>query len=193
MTTGAAVKRQVGSDPEGKGLRHAEDFYRTGEVATRALLAVERFPGTIWEPACGDGAMSRVLETSGAKVLSSDLYDRGYGDSPRDFLATKSIANIDHIVTNPPYELLDEFVLKAVELNPPGKVAMIARLQWLEGQRRKKKIFDVCPPTRVWVFSCRVPMTRGDLAEEKTGLIAYAWFIWDMRIKGHPSPSLGWL
>jgi len=40
---------------------------------------VESFEGQIWEPACGDGAISRVLEAAGYQVISTDLIDRGYG------------------------------------------------------------------------------------------------------------------
>lgn len=182
MTSGAAVKRQVGDDPEGKRERHAEDFYRTGEIATRALLAVERFPGTAWECACGDGAMSRVLERESAgttHVLSTDLVDRGYGTPGLDFLRCPAAIGIDHVVTNPPFRLVDEFALKAIELRLPGKVALIARLQWLEGQRRKRKIFDRFPPARIWAFSYRIPMTRGDLDTPRVGLVAFAWYVFE--------------
>lgn len=192
MTSAASIKRIVGDDPEGKRERHAEDFYRTGEVATRALLAVEKFPGTVWECACGAGDMSRVIETAPEveRVWSTDLIDRGYGKSGIDFLTTGASLG-DHIVTNPPYRLLDEFVLKAIDLRPPGKIAMIARLQWLEGQRRKKKIFNLHPPARIWVFSYQIPMTRGDLATPQTGLMAFAWYVWE---RGHVGlPTLGWL
>lgn len=193
MTSGASVKRQVGDDPERKGLRHVEDFYRTGEVATRALMAVEKFPGSVWECACGSGDMSRVLETAPeiTNLYSSDLVDRGYGIR-HDFLKCMSIGGIDHIITNPPYKFVDEFVLKALELNPPGKVAFIARLQWLEGQRRKKKIFDVRPPSRVWVFPYRIPMTRGDLDTPRIGLVAFAWYVWDNGDRNGET-KLGWL
>jgi len=41
--------------------RAAFEFYPTPPEATRALLSVESFEGDIWEPACGDGAISKVL------------------------------------------------------------------------------------------------------------------------------------
>lgn len=40
--------------------RSRDDFYPTPPEMTRALLSVELFYGAIWEPACGDGAMSRA-------------------------------------------------------------------------------------------------------------------------------------
>jgi len=45
----------------------------------RALLSVETFEGSIWEPACGDGAISKVLLAAGFDVVSTDLIDRGFG------------------------------------------------------------------------------------------------------------------
>jgi hypothetical protein len=34
------------------------DFYPTPEWATELLLMHEKFKGTIWEPACGEGDMA---------------------------------------------------------------------------------------------------------------------------------------
>jgi len=59
--------------------RAAFEFYPTPPEATRALLSVETFEGSIWEPACGDGAISKVLTEAGYQVVSTDLIDRGYG------------------------------------------------------------------------------------------------------------------
>jgi hypothetical protein len=56
------------------------DFFSTPRWATFALIDNEKFSGDIWECACGDGTMSKVLEETGCAVLSSDLYDRGYGE-----------------------------------------------------------------------------------------------------------------
>lgn len=67
-------------------LRQAEDFYPTPRYVTEALLDNYRFCGKIWEPACGDGRMSEVLLERYSDVESSDLVDRGYGESGVDFL-----------------------------------------------------------------------------------------------------------
>jgi hypothetical protein len=58
------------------------DFFPTPRWATFALIENEAISGDIWECACGDGAMSRVLAETGQAVRSTDLYDRGYG-TPR--------------------------------------------------------------------------------------------------------------
>ena len=64
------------------------DFFPTPSWATHALMDVEPFVGDIWECACGDGAMSEVLQSTGNRVVSSDLVDRGYGEGEVDFLHT---------------------------------------------------------------------------------------------------------
>src|SRR3954462_15490211 len=51
------------------------DFFPALAWATYALLESERFEREIWECSCGNGAMSRILLTTGLPVLSSDLYD----------------------------------------------------------------------------------------------------------------------
>ena len=41
------------------------DFFPTPAWATYALIDNEEFRGEIWESACGNGAMSEVLEQTG--------------------------------------------------------------------------------------------------------------------------------
>lgn len=43
----------------------------------RALLAAERFDGSIWEPACGQGRIAKVLQAKGHDVVATDLVDYG--------------------------------------------------------------------------------------------------------------------
>ena len=53
------------------------DFFPTPPWATFALIDNERFQGDIWECACGDGTMSRVLEQTGCQPI----YDREPADA----------------------------------------------------------------------------------------------------------------
>lgn len=158
--------------------RETHDFYPTWPAATRALLAVERFDGAIWEPACGDGAMSRVLKAAGHVVVSSDLIDRGYGEGGRDFLMEWA-PRAPNIVTNPPFRWAVEFVDRALMLTT-GKVALFLRLAFLEGVERGKW-FPATPLARIHVMSRRVPIARGKMSEKGDGhgVIAFAWFVWE--------------
>jgi hypothetical protein len=173
------------------GLREADDFYRTPARCTERLLEVERFPSVIWEPACGDGAISEVLRDAGHMVISTDLVDRGYGASHRDFLMEYTLS-APAIITNPPFKLADEFVLHALALGVE-KVAMFMRLAWLEGGARHTRLWSRHPPVRIWTFSRRQTLWRGDdpNAKDKGGAIAFAWFVFERGFAGHP--ELRWL
>ena len=173
------------------GGREKDDFYPTPACSTESLLSVETFPSDVWEPACGDGAISRVFQAAGHRVVITDLVDRGYGTPRRDFLMELQLA-APAIVTNPPFKLADEFVLHALHLGAE-KIAILARLAWLEGTARKGNLWMATPIARIWVFSKRQTLWRGDDpdAKEKGGAIAFAWFVWDRSHAG--KPILDWL
>ena len=157
------------------------DFYPTPAWATRALIRHEVFDGDIWEPACGDGAMSEVLAETGCKVRSSDLVDRGYGAAGVDFLAADRRAS--NIVTNPPYHSAEGFAAKGLEL-ASRKVCLLLRLAFLEGAARQRSLFSVAPPARVWVFSERITFYPKGAVQAGSGTVAYAWFVWDKDATG---------
>lgn len=187
MSGAIAYARGIIPDAEN---RQRDDFYPTPPRATRALLAVETFEGDIWEPACGDGAISKVLEEAGYTVNSTDLIERGYGLSGVDFLLDyQTTAN--NIITNPPFKFAQEFVEHALSRSR-RKVAMLCRLGWLEGKERRK-MFVSTPLAHVWVFSSRVPMLRNgeQMMAGGGGMIAFAWYVWDHTYVG--KPTLGWL
>ncbi len=159
------------------------DFFPTPRWATHALIDNEKFNGEIWESACGDGAMSRVLEETGQPVRSSDLFDRGFGESGIDFLSPLSSA--DNIVTNPPYNCAEGFVASGIKYSRK-KFALLLRLAFLEGANRANTIFAKSPPSRVWVFSERITFYPTGVEPKGSGTTAYAWFVWD---KGAPGPT----
>lgn len=152
------------------------DFFPTPEWATYALIDNEEFVGEIWEPACGDGSMARILGRRGNPVVASDLYDRGFGETGIDFLKTNRI--VDNIVTNPPYNSAEGFVRVGVR-STRRKFALLLRLAFLEGANRANTIFSQCPPSRVWVFSERITFYPAGAVQKGTGTTAYAWFVWD--------------
>lgn len=188
MISGATALRMVGARTA-KSIRE-DDFYASPPQAVEALLSVENFDGPIWEPACGDGAISKVLAAAGHEVVSTDLVDRGYGESRIDFLMEHE-ARAPNIVTNPPFKLGNQFAEHACHL-ATGKVCFLMRLVWLEG-RARKKMFGKTGLSRVWVFSSRIPrMNRGGYdGPVVSSTIAFAWFVWS---PDHQGPTqLGWI
>jgi len=172
--------------------RIPNEFYPTPPEATRALLSVERFDGSIWEPACGEGAIASVLMDAGHKVVSTDLVEYGFGISGVDFLKELR-PRATHIVTNPPYGsgLADAFVEQALRFtrDTGGTVAMLLNLaslchkmrtQWWR-QRAPARIYavdDLC----CWPADFERPAP-------KIHTQRYCWMVWTPNHKG---PSAFW-
>lgn len=197
--------RIVGSSKAGNSIMTKQrkfDFYPTPPEAVYGLMKKVSFSNKIWEPACGKGAISDVLvEKYGKMVLCSDIHD--WGCTPflqMNFLDTWSFdyaqdAGMVDIITNPPYKKALEFAqfgnryIKRTD----GKLALLLRIQWLEGIKRGE-FFKKCPPSWVWVFSRRLPRMHLDGYEGKktSSMIAFAWFIWDNN--NHLGETrLGWI
>lgn len=166
-----------------------DDFYATPPEAVASLLAVEAkwLPrGTIWEPACGDGAIVLPLRAAGHSVFASDLVDRGCpGSEVSDFLAGRPRPYHDAVITNPPFKLAREFVDTALEHAP--YVAMLLRLAFLEGGARKPW-FQSGSLARVHISSRRLPMMHRDgwTGPKAGSAVCHAWFVWDKRHEGRP-------
>lgn len=167
------------------------DFYPTPNFATEQLLEREQFEGVIWECACGDGAISKVLKKRGYKVFSTDLVDRGYGEVrnldftaklPNNFVAT-------HIITNPPYKHAKIFIEQALKVST-GKVAMLLRLAFLESANRYE-LFQTTPLRTVYVFSKRLTMSAKGEGKSKGGMIPFAWFVWEHGY--NRKPEIEWI
>jgi hypothetical protein len=156
------------------------DFYPTPRIATVSFLEQEKFEGEIWEPACGDGAMSKVLESYGYSVKSTDLIDRGYGLGGVDFLKSTYVA--DNIVTNPPFSRANQFIHHAL-IHARRKVALLGRINLLETKKRQK-LFTDFPFARLYVFAKRVPFGTDNA-------ICFAWFVWEHGYTG--KPTIGWV
>lgn len=164
--------------PARMNLRDAEDgpdFYPTPAWAVRALCDQVRFVGSILEPCCGMGHMSRALADRGYDVISRDLHDRGHGCAGHDAMHLQG--PVDNVVTNPPYGIATDLLPKLLA-ECQGKVALLLRLSFLES-RRRYPLFQEHPPSLILVFSERLSMAPYGVDVQGGGTISYAWFIWD--------------
>lgn len=162
------------------------DLYESPPEAVRALLGAEWLPRRIWEPACGPGAIVRVLRAAGHDVIASDVQDYGCPaqNFTGDFLAQRSAPfGAECIVTNPPFKLAGEFVAHGLTLCP--RVVMLLRLAFLESERRRP-ILDNDLLARVLPFRNRLPMMHRDswAGPRSSNSIAHAWFVWDLSHRG---------
>jgi hypothetical protein len=163
------------------------DLYETPAVAVQALLRREYIPSVIWEPACGPGAIVRVLRAAGRQVYATDLVDYASPDQDNagwDFLSERQLPiGTEAIITNPPFKNAGEFVAHALELCP--FVIMLLRLAFLESERRRN-VLDKGTLARVHVFRKRLPMMHRQNWEgpKANSGMAFAWFVWDRDHKG---------
>ena len=159
------------------------DDFPTPPWATRALI--EHIVGasdlgvlTCLEPACGAGHMAKVLKEYFADVRSSDAYSYGYG-AIRDYLSIPYEAKaVDWVITNPPFRLAEEFVLRSLDVARAG-VAMLVRTVFLESVGRYERLFKVHPPSVFAQFVERVPMVKGRLDAKASTATGYAWLVWE--------------
>ena len=167
------------------------DFYPTPAWATEALfeniltnweeLAAGDY--VCWEPACGKGHMSDVLREYFNTVVSSDVKDYGFERMGFTFnfitgnLNHLSKSPVDWIITNPPFNLADQFVLRALDIAEHG-VAIFARIQLLEGATRYNNLYIKNPPSIVAPFASRVNLKEGGLSD-KSGQMMFAWYVWE--------------
>ena len=162
---------------------HRDDCYDTPVEAVHALLAAERLPHRIWEPACGAGNIVRVLRAAGHGVFATDLNDRGcpLSSSRVDFLWCGPVPAFDAIVTNPPFALAEEFVRTALDRVP--LVIMLLRLAFYESDRRTGILAKL---SRIHVFANRLPMMhrQGWTGRRASSAVAFAWFVWDRNHRG---------
>jgi hypothetical protein len=164
------------------------DFFPTPPWATRALfrhvlpaVGVKEV-GRVWEPACGEGHMAAVIaEFTQEPVIATDIFDYGYGSRPVDFLDVQLAPTFavcaDWIITNPPFKPADQFALRALDLAHVG-VALLLRVQWVEGEERYNSLFRDRPPTLVAPFVERVAMVKGRWDPDASTATCYAWFVW---------------
>ena len=196
------VFRIIGASNHSAEEREATDFYSTDPDCVKDLLELEQFENKILEPCCGSGNISKALEEAGHEVISTDLYDHGYGTSGIDLFTYKDIDS--DIITNPPFGIVTEFIEHMLDnLKPGHKMALFLKLQFLEGQDRYKKVFSRKQLKTVYLYSKRVACYKknemyqrnedGTFKLDKDGnkmkmpsAVAYAWYIFESGYQGDP-------
>lgn len=174
--------------PSQKQERRAEDFYPTAQPdAIRGLFAYDgpriRDSWSVWEPACGDGALVREIRAMGMPCIASDLIDRGCPDSAiADFYSvTKSPARA--IITNPPFS---EITARDGHgrwlrhtLNMPGwdYLALLLGWEWPAGKiNGLGHLLDENPFSWSYLMRWKLDFTGQGQAPQRN-----AWFVWDRR------------
>lgn len=188
----ASVWAALAANNHSDAIRETNDYYATDPHCLEIFLEALKRDGLklhshIWECACGQGHLSKILESKGYHVINSDLIDRGYGLGGVDFLKCMYKEPHVDILTNPPYKYAKEFVEHAMEISSQGDfVVMFLKIQFLEGKARRE-MFEKYPPKYVYVNSERqICAINGDFENIKSSATCYCWFIWEKGFKGEP-------
>jgi hypothetical protein len=184
--------------------RQENDFYPTPDWVTEALLNNVALRGPVWEPCCGDGAMTRAIAARNHDVVASDIADRGYGRTGVDFLQCRRFPDgCRSMVTNPPYGdgggslkgvqvpgALLHFVRHAIRLTEQadGQLALLVRFQWLAG-KKAANLISLGPLAKIVVLRRRIRwFDRGPLTNH--GQHHHGWLFWDCEYERGRAPEM---
>lgn len=184
-----------------------KDYYPTPPWITRAAVEFLHSRGIglgqVWEPACGEGHMVRVLQEYGYQVMQSDMFAQDYGLGPEfaiDFIdpaAPPQEDIVDTVFTNPPFGYgtymipgkkegtfkkkrfyrPDQFMLNGL-LAARAVVCLLVRTNMIGGVDRLKDVYQPFPPTYYVQFPQRLNFHKGGTEKKKSGMVDFGWMIW---------------
>jgi hypothetical protein len=167
--------------------RDGPDFWPTPQCLAVALaqFVLPEVSGAIWEPAAGDGRLATAMRDVGRDVLASDIQPRGDGIEQCDFLHDDPPfeARGRCIVTNPPFRLLDRFLIRGLQLLDLGTAISLVLLlrsdavsAGCRAQALNRASFEfACAWRPVWL-----PGTQGG------GRWSNSWIVWIAGRQGPP-------
>lgn len=172
--------------------RKPVDFYPTPIEVTQALIPyLFQHPfnlskdNVIWEPACGNGAMSNVIKNSFKEVISTDINYYGYGYPGVDFLECKEPFS-SVIITNPPYsEMAEKFIRKGLELTKPynGIICMLLRKEY-DSAAGRNDLFNEQSPFCMKIDLLWRPRWFEYVIGDPGPRHNFSWFCWNWNYTG---------
>ena len=180
--------------------REALDYYASPTCEVENILNIMQLPledSIILEPCCGAMHMANgilnYLQDKNAIILARDIKDRqGKIEDKRvkveygqDFFDDnyKIDEEVDYIIMNPPYSVIEPFMIRALEIPKKG-LLMLCRLQTLEGIGRYENVFKDNPPTDIYVYINRISCFKnGDFSSKSANAQAYCWLYWRLEDK----------
>jgi hypothetical protein len=144
--------------------------FQTPPYAILPLLPYLKEGSTIWECAAGSGNLVNAFMDFEFNVIATDIL------TGQDFLKGKPKKPFDYIITNPPYNLKQEFLTRAYQLEVP--FALLLPLTTFE-TRKRQALFDQFG-VKVIFFDKRIKFETptGRKGDDSSPWFATAWFTW---------------
>lgn len=196
--------------------RDALDYYATPTKEVENILNTMHLDldrTNILEPCCGGGHMAQGIanycyhnyDSKLWRLKATDIMKRDSILRDCDWEAGKTFdfllddypytQDIDYIIMNPPFKLIEPFVMKALGIADRG-VLCLGRIQFLEGKSRYDNILAEFPPSDVYVYVDRIYCyPNGDENVKQSSAQCYAWFYWDIDLinEGIKTSNLHWI
>lgn len=179
-------RRQLGkayANKKTKDKRPEGDFYETPKslvwIVENLIRSEFSSTETILEPCSGNGAISDELRKYGFTVKENDFFRGG-----NDYLSTSFSEK--YIITNPPFSLWDDFVVKAKK--ECEKVMFIGKLNYFgTNSRLKKGIWNNLKSIHCFNRYVDYRTISREDGLFNVGAMASAWFLWDMDFIENPT------
>ena len=163
--------------------RQPNEAYQTPDWVLECAISHMPWARKIWEPACGEGNLVRVLADHGFDVYATDKRDG------EDFFEMKDPAGAAGIVTNPPFADSAVFIQHALDLMEPARGFVFMLLPGdYEFAKSRRNLFAECK-----IFKRKVELTKRivwferDDGERPAPSENHCWCIWDWRHRGLPT------
>jgi hypothetical protein len=172
--------------------RTDKDFWPTPPELQAALIryVLPLLPeGPVWECAAGDGALADALIRAGREVILSDIDPQRRGIMRLDFLkndpppATRGSI----LVTNPPFNIMDEFCKRALALLDAGHLRAVVLLYRADKANTQERTDVFNRANHELTVTARTKwIPRSDGSEESPRW----WFTWVSWIAGKDGPPV---
>lgn len=181
--------------------RQAEDHYCEPVWVDDVLFRNEAFFGPVHDPAAGFGRIPAAARRAGHQATGSDIVHRGFeGVRIENFLDLASGRRFQNIVTNPPFDKIEEFAEQACRVTD-GKVAIISPIRRLPAAG---SWLSRLPLIQVWFLTPRPSMPPGHVVmayaakgkEPGGGKEDFCWLVFEThpaRRTARITASVGWL
>jgi hypothetical protein len=185
--------------------REASDLYPTDERITLDFLRrCPLPPGVWWEPACGDGAIVRAVEswrpgaqTWGLCDVREEAVSFAQVHSSNAEIAAARCADFTDpmvgvvlpgepavIITNPPFSIAEDFARTCFLRSTPITITVLLLRVGFVGSTERRGFWQEYPRADVYPIVPRPSFGLNKEGKPGTDASEYAWFVWGPKTRG---------